>query len=166
MRKEFVKQVDEKRLSQALLAAYADEWVAGYYYTLTAYSIQGPVAGEIAENFLKEAKEELTKHAIMIAERLQSLEVELPRDFKALFEISRCKYPELPQDPFDVDGWLIAAIKAEECAIEGYKELYELTHGKDPVTERLAVELLEDEVRHRTELMSLLSEEGLKRLVG
>ncbi|MCS7107702.1 MAG: ferritin-like domain-containing protein [Acidilobaceae archaeon] len=166
MRKEFVKAVDEKRLSQALLAAYADEWLAGYYYMLTAHTIMGHVSGEIAENFMKEAKEELTKHAPMIAERLQSLEVELPRDFRSLWEMSRCKYPELPQDPYDIDGWLIAAIKAEECAIDGYKELYELTHGKDPVTENLAKDLLADEVRHRTELINLLSKEGTKRLLA
>lgn len=133
---------------------------------MTAHSVMGHVAGEIAESFMKEAKEELTKHVPMIGERLMSLNVEPPRDFRSLWEVSRCKYPELPQDPYDIDGWLIAAIKAEECAIEGYKELYELTHGKDPVTESLARDLLADEVRHRSELMSLLSKEGMKRLLG
>jgi bacterioferritin len=59
---------------------------------------------------------------------------------------------------------LIAAIKAEECAIKTYRELYSFTHGRDPVTEEIAEEILRDEVRHRTNLLNLLSKEGLKRL--
>ncbi|MEB3774591.1 MAG: ferritin [Desulfurococcales archaeon] len=152
------------KLSKKLLEAFADEWIAGYYYMLTAYSIQGPTSEAIAKHFLEEAQEEINKHAKMIADRLEELGVELPREFEKLYQISGCKYPEIPSNPFDIDGWLIAAIKAEICAINAYKELYHLAHGVDPATEELAEDLLRDEVRHRTDLMNLLSEEGLKRL--
>lgn len=161
---EFVEQIDVKKLIDMLLSAYADEWIAAYYYTLTAYAIQGHVSGEIAEHFLKEAEEEWGKHARMIASRLQDFNVHPPRLFTTLWELSKCKYPKLPEDPFDIDGWLIAAIKAEECAIRTYRELFAYTHGKDPVTEELAEDILRDEVRHRTELLNLLSRDGLKRL--
>jgi bacterioferritin len=161
---EFVEPVDVKKLIDMLLSAFADEWVASYYYTLTAYAIQGHVSEEIAEHFLKEAEEEWGKHARMLADRLQDFNVHPPRQFTALWEISSCKYPKTPEDPFDIDGWLIAAIKAEECAIKTYRELYSFTHGRDPVTEEIAEEILRDEVRHRTNLLNLLSKEGLKRL--
>jgi len=161
---EVIGDADLELIKRKLLEAFADEWVAGYYYMLTAYTIQGPNSGEIAEHFMEESREEIGKHAKMISDRLEELGVDLPRDFSRLYEISGCKYPSLPEDPFDIDGWLIAAVKAEICAINAYKELYHITHGKDPATEELAEDLLRDEVRHRTELMNLLSREGLKRL--
>jgi len=161
---ELFPKADVKKIVEKLLSAYADEWIAGYYYMLTAELVQGPNSKVIEEEFRKEAEEEITKHARMIAERLQELGVEPPRDFTKLWEISGCKYPPLPSDPFDVDGFLIAAVKAEICAIKAYKELYELTHGVDPATEELAEDLLRDEVRHRTEMVNLLSKEGLERL--
>lgn len=161
---EFVESLDTKKLIDMLLSAFADEWIAAYYYTLTAYAIQGPLSEEIAEHFLKEAEEEWSKHARMLADRLQDFNVHPPRSFTTLWEISKCKYPKLPEDPFDIDGWLIAAIKAEECAIKTYRDIYAYTHGKDPVTEEIVEDILRDEVRHRTELMTLLSREGLKRL--
>lgn len=151
-------------IKSKLLSAYADEWIAGYYYMLTAELVQGHMSGVIAEEFRKEATEEITKHARMIAERLNELGVDPPKDFTKLWEISGCKYPELPEDNHDIDGFLIAAIKAEICAIKAYKELFDLTHGVDPATEELAEDLLRDEVRHRTEMVNLLSKEGLERL--
>ncbi len=155
---------DKEKVIKKLLSLYADEWIAGYYYTYTAYVVKGNLSEEIAELFLKEAEEEIGKHARMIADRLQDFDVDPPKDFTKLWELSGCKYPELPDDPYDIDGFLIAAIKAEMCAIKGYKELYDMTHGVDPVTEELAEDILRDETKHRTELVNLLSKEGLERL--
>jgi len=161
---ELVKTENIEKIKEKLLQAYADEWVAGYYYMLTAELVQGPLSGVVAEEFRKEAIEEISKHATAIAGRLAELGVEPPRDFSKLWELSGCKYPPLPEDPYDVDGFIIASVKAEICAIEAYRELYELAHGTDPVTEELAEDLLRDEVRHRTEMVNLLSREGLERL--
>ncbi len=162
--KEISPKADVGAIVEKLLGAYADEWVAGYYYMLTAELVQGPLSGVVAEQFRREAEEEITKHAAAIASRLAELGVEPPREFSRLWEISPCKYPPLPEDPYDVDGFIIAAVKAEACAVKAYRELYDLTHGVDPVTEELAEELLADEVRHRTELMSLLTRDGMERL--
>ncbi|MCE4603886.1 MAG: ferritin [Aeropyrum sp.] len=162
---ELSPKADIEAIKEKLLSAYADEWIAGYYYMLTAEIIQGPNSGVIAEEFRKEAVEEITKHASEIAKRLNELGVDPPRDFTKLWSISSCKYPPIPDDPFDIDGFIIAAVKAEICAINAYKELFDLTHGVDPATEELAEDLLRDEVRHRTEMTNLLSKEGLARLV-
>ncbi|MEB3780560.1 MAG: ferritin [Desulfurococcales archaeon] len=161
---EVSPKFNKDKVVEKLLSLFADEWIAGYYYMVTAYTIKGPHAETISEIFLKESREELEKHAKMIADRLQDFDVDPPRDFKSLYDLSGCKYPELPNDPYDIDGFIIAAIKAELCAIKGYKELYDMTHGPDPVTEELAEDLLRDETRHRTELVNLLSKEGLERL--
>lgn len=147
-----------------MLSAFADEWITSYYYRVTAYSVKGPLSEEIKETFLEEAKEELEVHAAKIAERLWTLGVSPPRDFKSLWELSGCKYAELPEDPYDIDGWLIAAIKAEECAVKAYEHLIEITMHEDPVTENLVTEILSDEVKHLAELKSLLSKEGAKKI--
>ncbi len=158
------QNLNKDKIVRKLLSLLADEWIAGYYYTYTAYTVKGPLSEEIAEIFLKEAEEEIGKHARLIADRLQDFDVDPPKDFTKLWELSGCKYPELPDDPYDIDGFIIAAVKAEICAIKGYKELFDMTHGVDPVTEELAEDLLRDESRHRTELVNLLSKEGLERL--
>ncbi|MEM1685961.1 MAG: ferritin-like domain-containing protein [Acidilobaceae archaeon] len=163
---EFVEPLDQKKIIDMLISAYADEWIAAYYYTLTAYAIRGHVSEEISEHFLKEAEEEIEKHARMIADRLQDFNIDPPRDFRKLWEISGCKYPEIPEDPHDIDAWIIVAIKAEECAIKSYRDLYAYTHGRDPVTEELAEDIIRDEVRHRTNLINLLSKDGVRRLTG
>ena len=157
---EFLDKVSVEEVVRRLLSAYADEWVAAYYYTLTAYAVKGPLSEVVAEHFLEEAREELERHAKAIADRLQDFDVDPPREFARLWEVSGCKYPELPNDPYDVDAWIAAAIRAEECAIGVYRELYRLTHGADPVTAKLAEEILADEVRHRTALKNLLSRQG------
>ena len=161
---EYSRNFDKDKLVEKLLSLFADEWIASYYYMYTALTVKGPYSNEVAELFMKEAKEEINKHAAMIAQRLQELDVDPPKDFRELYNISKCKYPELPKDPYDIDGFIIAAIKAEICAIQGYKDLYDFAHGPDPVTEELAEELIKDETRHRTELYNMLSKEGVKRL--
>ncbi|GBF08665.1 conserved hypothetical protein [Aeropyrum pernix] len=161
---ELSPRAKKDEIIKRLLSAFADEWVAGYYYMYTALAVKGPHAETISEIFMKEAEEEIGKHAKMIAERLQDFDVDPPRDFAKLYEISGCKYPPLPEDPYDVDGFIIAAVKAEICAIKAYKELFDLTHGADPATEELAEDLLRDETRHRTELVNLLTKEGIERL--
>ncbi len=153
-----------EEVAKRLPSAFADEWLAAYYYTLTAETIQGPGSDAVAERFREEAMEEIGKHAKMIAERLSQLGYELPRDFAELAKLSGCGYPSLPSDPFDHDAWLLAAIRAEQCAIDAYKELYELVHGRDPVTEELVEDLLADEVRHMHELAQLLSREAFEGL--
>jgi len=162
---EFVGSIDRDKLVEMLLEAFANEWVAGYYYMVTAYSIQGPGSDVVSKHFIEEAKEELGVHARLIADRLEELGVELPRDFSKLYELSSCKYPKLPSNPFNVGEWIKAAIDAEVCAIESYRRLYEFTHGRDPVSEELARKLLADEVRHRTLLANLLERGVFERLV-
>ena len=76
------------KIKERLISAYADEWIAGYYYMLTAEILQGHSSAMIAEEFRKEAMEEISKHARMIAERLNELGVDPPRDFRELSELN------------------------------------------------------------------------------
>ncbi|MCE4625756.1 MAG: ferritin [Desulfurococcales archaeon] len=161
---ELTNKEAKNRIVELLLQAYADEWIAGYYYMLTAELLQGPLSEVLGEEFRREASEEITVHARRIAERLQELGAEPPRDFREIWNLSGCKYPQLPTDPYDVDGFIIAAVRAEMCAIEAYKKLYMVSRDADPVTEELVEDLLRDEVAHKTKMLNLLSAEGVQRL--
>ncbi|MEM3492535.1 MAG: ferritin-like domain-containing protein, partial [Nitrososphaerota archaeon] len=76
-------------------------------------------------------------------------------------KVSNCGY-DAPRDP-SVEKLLEQNIKGEQCAIEVYNKLLEFTKEGDPVTWRLILEILEDEIEHEFELQSLL--EDLKKMM-
>ena len=156
-----LKGVDPKRVVDLLLAALADELLAFHQYMLTAYALKGPYSEEISEVFKKIAKDELEDHFTRIAERLQDFNVDIP-DFRDFWSLSRCKQPPLPQDPYDLDAWLKAAIEAEECAISYYREIYDYVKDKDIRTEELIEHILTDEIEHYTLFKNLLTKAASK----
>lgn len=160
-----LREIDAEKLVQLLLSAFADEMLAHYMYLMASQAVRGSPSRvlELERVFLEIAKDELEDHAMRLLKRLQHFDVD-PPDFRDLWELSRCKYPELPQDRFDIDAWLVAAVKAERCAIEHYREIYDYVKGRDPVTEDLVKNILKDEVEHETIFRSLLSREGLDRV--
>jgi bacterioferritin len=59
---------------------------------------------------------------------------------------------------------LTQAINGEQCAIQVYSSLAEITQGKDIVTYDLASQILADEVEHEEDLQSLL--EDIEGMIG
>ena len=153
---EHKREIDNKKLVDMLKKAYADEWIAGYYYLYIGYFVKGPFSEDIEELFNEVAKEELEEHTKMLADRLQQLGEDPPSDFKSLWDLSPCKFPEVPSDPYNTQGLLKAGVLAEECAMKAYKELYDYVHGVDPVTEEVARHLLADETEHRTKFENMM----------
>ena len=49
-------------------------------------------------------------------------------------------------------------VKGEQCAIEAYKKMLGMLHEKDPITFRMIVEILDDEVEHEEDLQALLED--------
>jgi len=155
--------IDSDTLVKYLLSAFADEILAWYQYYISAYAVKGNISTEMEEIFRKIAEDELNDHAKKLADRLQDFDVD-PPDFKDIWQLSRCKQTQLPENPHDIDGFLIAAILAERCAIDHYKEIYKYVFGKDLVTEEIIEDIIRDEVEHEATFRNLLSKEGLKRL--
>jgi len=77
-------------------------------------------------------------------------------------EVSNCGY-DAPEDPY-VAALLQQNIKGEQCAIDVYTKLLELTANRDPVTYNIVVQILQDEVEHEEDLQALL--EDLQVMVG
>jgi bacterioferritin len=72
---------------------------------------------------------------------------------KEWFEKSNCQY-DAPSD-FDVVQILQDAIKGEQCAINTYSNILELTRNKDIVTYDIVSQILADEVEHEEDLQAL-----------
>ena len=148
--REIVK-VDVDELLEKLNKAYADEWLAYYQYWVGAQIVQGPARGAVAAELMEHAEEELG-HAAMLVERMMQLGGEpllKPEDW---YKMTNCGY-EAPEDPY-VEVLLDQNIKGEQCAIGVYHELMAFTKGKDPVTYKLALEIMEDEIEHEEDLQA------------
>lgn len=158
-----IKNIDPGKLVNMLLSAFADEILAYYMYLIAGYALRGHVSKELEGVFNEIGKDELEDHAKKLADRLQDFDVD-PPDFRDVWELSKCKYPELPDDAFNVDEWLLASVKAEKCALSHYREIFEYVFGKDPVTEEIIEDIIKDEAEHETIFRMLLSKEGVKKL--
>jgi len=73
-----------------------------------------------------------------------------------LIEASGCGY-DAPSDP-NTKRLVEQNIKGEQCAIATYQGILDFVAGKDPITHRIVLEILEDEVEHEEDLEAILSD--------
>ena len=145
--------VDE--LLTLLNKAYADEWLAYYQYWVGAKVAKGRMRGIIAGELEEHAQEEL-QHAEMLVERITQLGGTPLLTPEAILKETNCGY-EVPSDP-NTKTLLIQNIKGEQCAIETYNKILNFVKGKDPITEKMILEILEDEVEHEEDLEAMLED--------
>ena len=144
--------MDVNELLKLLNQAYASEWLAYYQYWLGNKVIKGPMKDAVAAELLQHATEELA-HADMLANRIIQLGGTPVIEPKAWYAQSPCAY-DAPEDPF-VGTLLDQNIAGEQCAISAYKDLMDVTQGKDMITYNLALTILEQEVEHEEDLQGL-----------
>jgi bacterioferritin len=139
-------------LIEKLNKALADEWLAYYQYWVGAKVAKGPMRGAVTAELEEHATEELG-HALLLADRILELggtPLLSPQDW---FKVTNCAY-ETPEDPY-VEVLLDQNIKGEQCAIDVYQKLVELTKDSDPVTYEIVLEILADEITHEEDLEAL-----------
>jgi len=147
--------MDVNELIKLLNKAFADEWLAYYQYWLGAKVVKGPMKESVIAELTEHANDEL-RHADMVANRIIQLGGEPILNPKEWYDFTNCGY-DAPTDPV-VYEILKQNIKGEQCAIEVYQNVLDLTHGKDPITYNMALQILEDEVEHEEDLQSLLED--------
>ena len=150
--------MDVDELLGLLRRAYCDEWLAYYQYWLGAKLVKGPMKDAVGAELLLHATEELA-HADMLTMRIIQLggtPVTTPQEW---YQHSNCGY-DAPDDPF-VKTLLEQNIKGEQCAIDTYKRLMDITRDKDPITYNMILTILEQEVEHEEDLQSLLEDYDL-----
>lgn len=145
-------KLDAKELIELLNKALADEWLAYYQYWVGAKVIKGPMKGEISAELVEHANDEL-RHADMLAVRILQLGGTPILDPKEWQEKSHCGYAA-PSDPL-VKALLDQNIKGEQCAIDVYEKLAEMTKDKDEITYQMVLEILKDEIEHEDDLQAL-----------
>ncbi len=147
-----IKGIEIQEIIDLLNRAYADEWLAYYQYYIESKVVKGIMKDAAIAELDQHAADEL-RHAGMVADRILQLGGTPLLHPQQWFEKSRCGY-EMPTD-FDVQKILEDAIKGEQCAIEVYSRLAELTQGKDIVTYDIVSQILADEVEHEEDLVAL-----------
>lgn len=135
--------------------AYADEWLAYYQYWVGAKIARGMMRGVVVSELEEHANDEL-KHAGLLTERIIQLGGSPLLSPQELLKETNCGY-DVPDDP-EVITLLRQNIKGEQCAIGVYKKIVDLTKDKDPITYKLAIEILEEEIGHEEDLESILED--------
>ena len=151
--RKIIKDLNIDELIKLLNKALADEWLAYYQYWVGAHVVEGPMSGAAIGELMEHAEDEF-RHAGMLVERIVQLggtPLLKPEDW---YKETNCGY-EAPED-FFVLKILEQNIKGEQCAIEVYNKLVNLTAGKDIVTYNMVVEIMEDEVEHEEDLEVML----------
>lgn len=144
--------LDVDALVKELNSAYCDEWLAYYQYWIGAKIAEGKMFKIIAGELEEHAGEEL-EHAEKLSKRILELGGTPAISPDLWFKESKCGYL-VPKDP-NALALLKQNIQGERCAIEVYQKLLEMVAGKDPITEHLVREILEDELEHEQDLEDL-----------
>ena len=149
--KSLVKlNVDE--LVEQLNKALADEWLAYYQYWIGAKVVKGPMRGAVVVELDEHALDEL-RHAGMLVDRILQLggtPILKPEEW---YKMTNCGY-EAPEDP-NVKKILEQNVKGEQCAIDVYNKLVDMTYEKDIITYDIVSEILKDEIEHEEDLQAL-----------
>lgn len=146
---------DLEELIELLNKALADEWLAYYQYWIGSKVAKGPMRGALVAELIEHADDEL-RHADMLVERILQLggtPLLRPEDW---YEVTNCGY-EAPDRPY-VMALLDQNIKGEQCAIEVYQALVDITRDKDPVTYEIVLQIMTDEVEHEEDLQALVED--------
>ena len=161
--REIVK-VNIKQLLKDLNAAYADEWIAYFYYTWAADFVEGLCYPDVAEKLDEIAKEE-SEHMGELADRIFELGGEPERDIEDLQKIANCKKVVFPKNERDLEGVLKAVVEAEGCAIDVYNKLIKKLspcYEKDLRTFHLIEHILSEEIQHEEAFENLLPKKSAK----
>ncbi len=135
--------------------AYSDEWLAYYQYWLGAKLVKGPTKDAVMAELNLHSLDEL-RHAGLVANRIIQLggvPVTSPQEW---LNHTNCGF-DAPDDPYE-RIILEQNIAGEQCAIEVYQKILNLTRGKDEVTYLMVQTILTDEVEHEEDLQNLLED--------
>lgn len=147
-----IKGLEVSEIIKLLNRAYADEWLAYYQYFVESKVVKGIMKDAAIAELDQHAADEL-RHATMIADRILQLGGTPLLNPKEWMKKTNCGYEE-PKN-FDVVAILEDAIKGEQCAINVYSSIVDLTRDKDIVTYDIVSQILADEVEHEEDLQAL-----------
>lgn len=141
--------VKVKLLIEELNKAYCDEWLAYIQYMEGAQVASGMPRQSLVAEMEEHAAEELD-HAKKLAKRIIELGGTPVIEPKMWYKYSTCGY-DAPKN-HDSRVILEQNLRSERCAIHTYSRLIKLLAGRDPVTHKILVKILEEEIEHEQDL--------------
>ncbi len=147
-----IVKMDVDELINLLNKAFSDEWLAYYQYWVGSKVVKGPMKDAVIAELTLHATEELS-HAELFATRIIQLGGTPVLSPEEWLKITGCGY-DTPTDHY-VEKILDQNIKGEQCAINYYSELLDVTRTGDPVTYNIILTILSQEVEHEEDLSSL-----------
>jgi bacterioferritin len=135
------------------IAAEAND---AYRYLVLSKLAVGIHSGEAVALFARTAQDEWG-HASILIDRIVQLGGRPMASPKQAGELSYVAYKEPPKDETDLRGMLEDSLEGERAAIRVYKELFDTTRDRDPLTAEVARQALADEVEDESELERLLA---------
>lgn len=153
-----IVEVSIKDLLKDLNSAYADEWIAFFYYTWAADFIEGPDYPTVASELDRIAKDEF-EHMSELADRIFELGGEPERDLEDLQKIANCKKVVFPKNERNLEDVLKAVAEAEGCSIGVYNKLIKKVsacYDKDIRTFHLIEHILSEEIQHEEAFENLM----------
>ena len=148
-----IVRLDVDELIEQLNKALADEWLAYYQYWVGSKIVEGRMAPSVAAELIEHANEELA-HANMLVERIIQLGGKPILNPKQFSEKTNCGYAA-PDNP-DSLKVVEQNLEGERCAIEVYNKILDIVRGKDEITFKLVLKIMEDEVEHEEDLETIL----------
>lgn len=159
-----IVEVNVNQLLRDLNSAYADEWIAYFYYTWAADFVEGLCYPNVASELDRIAKDEF-EHLSELAERIFELGGEPERDIEDLQKIANCKKVVFPKNERDLEGVLKAVAEAEGCAIDVYNKLImklSPCYERDLRTFHLIEHIMSEEIQHEEAFENLLPKKPKK----
>lgn len=139
--------INVEELVTLLVNNAAAELTTFYYYTILRVNLIG-MEGEGLKEIAEDARIEDRNHFEALVPRIYELGGKLPDCMKEFHDLSACPPALLPDDPKDVTSIVKVLLKAEQCAVNGYTHLCNLTAGKDHRTYDLVLAILNEEIEH------------------
>lgn len=150
-----LKGIEAQTVYTMLNKAYCDEWLAYYQYFIESKVVKGLMKDAAIAELTQHAADEL-RHATMLCDRIIQLGGTPALHPSQWLTHTHCGY-DAPENP-DVRAILQQAIKGEQCAIDVYSNILDLTREKDIVTYDLVSQILADEVGHEEDLQALFDD--------
>lgn len=150
-----IKGIDIQEIIDTLDSFHAQSWVVVHFSQALKNRLEGQAAFLLSKELEDKAQESI-KHARKLAERITDLggsETGDPTEFVMLSPLKRFS---MPSSTSDVKVILSYILEQEQKIIRKYGDFMIKIRDKDDLTFHLLREILEDEIRHESEIESIV----------
>jgi bacterioferritin len=151
-----IKGIDIEEIINTLDSFHTQSWVVVHFCLALKNRLEGQAAAFLLTKELEDKAQESMKHAKKLAKRIAELgstETGDPTEFVMLSPLKRFS---MPSSTSDVKVILSYILEQQQTIIRKYGEFMIEIRDKDDLTYHLLREILEDEIRHESEIEAVI----------